>query len=379
MAKASSGTGRNKPPVRPNPTSGSAPRAPKNQSKQSGPTKQSGPSGQPKQPGQSGQGRQVGQPRSTRPTGQARPAVARRNAPPPASGITGFRRRHPMTAALVPVALVVLAVVALVVVKATGGSGGAPAASKLPAGSSAATSAGTSALPAGVLADVTSVSPTTLSAIGEPSATAAPTSTGAKAALTASNGKPEILYIGAEYCPFCAAERWSIVEALSRFGTFSGLSATHSSTTDIYPDTQTFSFYGATYTSTSLDFTSVELETNQASGDSYTTLQTPTSAENALLSKYDKAPYTTQAGSIPFLDIDNKYISVGAGYSPQVLQGLSLQQIAARLNDKNSTVAIAIDGEANRIAAAITAATGVQPDSATATGATATSTTAAGS
>jgi hypothetical protein len=62
-----------------------------------------------------------------------------------------------------------------------------------------------------------------------------------------------------------------------------------------------------------------------------------------------------------------------------VLQGLSLQQIAARLNDKNSTVAIAIDGEANRIAAAITAATGVQPDSATATGATATSTTAAGS
>jgi hypothetical protein len=283
-----------------------------------------------------------------------------------------------MTAALVPVALVVLAVVALVVVKATGGSGGAPAASKLPAGSSAATSAGTSALPAGVLADVTSVSPTTLSAIGEPSATAAPTSTGAKAALTASNGKPEILYIGAEYCPFCAAERWSIVEALSRFGTFSGLSATHSSTTDIDPDTQTFSFYGATYTSTSLDFTSVELETNQASGDSYTTLQTPTSAENALLSKYDKAPYTTQPGSIPFLDIDNKYIRVGAGYSPQVLQGLSLQQIAAQLNDKNSTVAIAIDGEANRIAAAITAATGVQPDSATA-GGTATSTTATGS
>ena len=285
-----------------------------------------------------------------------------------------------MTAALVPVALVVLAVVALVIVKATGGSGGTPAASKLPADSSAATSAGTSALPAGVLADVTSVSPTTLSAIGEPSATAAPTSTDAKTALTASNGKPEILFIGAEYCPFCAAERWSMVEALSRFGTFSGLSATHSSTSDIYPDTQTFSFYGATYTSTSLDFTSVELETNQASGDSYTTLQTPTSAEDALLSKYDKAPYTTQPGSIPFLDIDNKYISVGAGYSPQVLQGLSMQQIAGQLNDKSSTVAVAIDGEANRIAAAITAATGIKPDSATATATgTATSTTAAGS
>jgi hypothetical protein len=167
-----------------------------------------------------------------------------------------------------------------------------------------------------------------------------------------------------------------VVEALSRFGTFSGLSATHSSTTDVYPDTQTFSFYGATYASTSLDFTSVELETNQASGNSYTTLQTPTSAEDAIVSKYDKAPYTTQPGSIPFLDIDNKYVSVGAGYSPQVLQGLSMQQIAAQLNDKSSAVAIAIDGEANRIAAAITTATGVQPASGTATS---TATTAAGS
>jgi hypothetical protein len=281
-----------------------------------------------------------------------------------------------MMAALVPVALVVLAVVILVVVKATGGSAGTAAASKVAAGSSTATTAGTSALPAGVLADVTSVSPTTLSAIGQPSATTAPMATGAKAGLTASNGKPEILFVGAEFCPYCAAERWSVVEALSRFGTFSGLSATHSSTTDVYPDTQTFSFYGATYASTSLDFTSVELETNQASGNSYTTLQTPTSAEDAIVSKYDKAPYTTQPGSIPFLDIDNKYVSVGAGYSPQVLQGLSMQQIAAQLNDKSSAVAIAIDGEANRIAAAITAATGVQPASGTATS---TATTAAGS
>jgi hypothetical protein len=271
-----------------------------------------------------------------------------------------------MMAALVPVALVVLAVVALVVVKASGGAGGTPAASKVAAGSSAATTAGTSALPSGVLANVTSVSPTTLSAIGEPSATVAPMATGAKTALNASNGKPEILFIGAEYCPYCAAERWSVVEALSHFGTFSGLTATHSSTSDVYPDTQTFSFYGATYASTSLDFTSVELETNQASGDSYTTLQTPTSAQNALLSKYDKAPYTTQPGSIPFLDIDNKYISVGSGYNPEVLQGLSMTQIAAQLNNKNSAVAQAVDGEANRIVAAITAATGVQPDSAAA-------------
>ena len=52
-------------------------------------------------------------------------------------------------------------------------------------------------------------------------ATSAPTTiTGAP--LT-SGGKPEMLYIGAEYCPYCAAERWAMIVALSRFGTFSGL------------------------------------------------------------------------------------------------------------------------------------------------------------
>jgi Domain of unknown function (DUF929) len=271
-----------------------------------------------------------------------------------------------MLGALIPLGLVVLALVTLVVIKATGGSSGAaPAASKVVGGvggsGGSSGSSGTTALPAGVLSEVTSVSPATLAAIGEPSSSASPTATGSKTTLTAANGKPEVLFVGAGFCPYCAAQRWSVVVALSRFGTFSGLTATHSSTTDIYPDTKTFSFYGSTFASTSLDFTSVELESNQASGNSYATLQTPTAAETALLTTYDAAPYTSQPGSIPFLDIDNKYVSVGSGFTPQVLQGLSMQQIAAQLDDKNSPVAMAIDGEANRIVAAITAATGIAP------------------
>jgi hypothetical protein len=150
--------------------------------------------------------------------------------------------------------------------------------------------------------------------------------------------------------------------ALSQFGSFGGLSATHSSTTDVYPDTKSFSFYGSTYTSSSLNFTSVELQTNRISGDAYTTLQTLTAPEEAILSKFDGPPYTTEAGSIPFLDIANEYVSIGSGYSPQVLQGLSLNQIAQQLNDKDSPVAQAIDGEANRIVVAITEATGIQPN-----------------
>ncbi len=35
------------------------------------------------------------------------------------------------------------------------------------------------------------------------------------------DGKPEMLFIGAEYCPHSAAERWPLYIALSKFGTFS--------------------------------------------------------------------------------------------------------------------------------------------------------------
>ena len=40
--------------------------------------------------------------------------------------------------------------------------------------------------------------------------------------LTA-HGKPEVLYVATEYCPYCAAQSWAMIVALSRFGTFSGL------------------------------------------------------------------------------------------------------------------------------------------------------------
>jgi hypothetical protein len=45
-----------------------------------------------------------------------------------------------------------------------------------------------------------------------------------------------------------------------------------------------------------------------------------------------------------------------------------MHDIAAQLNDKNSLVATAIDGAANQIVAAITAATGVQPNTTTSSG-----------
>ena len=56
-------------------------------------------------------------------------------------------------------------------------------------------------------------------------------------------GKPLVLYIGAEFCPFCAGERWAVINALARFGTWSDLGATSSASQDQYPSTPTFSFH----------------------------------------------------------------------------------------------------------------------------------------
>ena len=261
---------------------------------------------------------------------------------------------------------VIAVVVAFIVVKANSKS-------STPSASSSATLSG-SAL-SSVVSKVTSVPASALDSVGKGggSVTATPQPVTGAAALTAS-GKPEMLYMGAEYCPYCAAERWAMIVALSRFGTFSGLTTIHSAAADgagqkePYPNTATWSFYKSTYTSQYLTFTPVEMQTNipDASTGSYTNLQTPTAAQNAILAKYDAAPYvaSADAGSIPFIDYGGKYLTVGASYNPQVLSGLTWSQIAADLSTPSSPVAQAINGTANYMTAAICKMTGNQPASA---------------
>ncbi len=262
-----------------------------------------------------------------------------------------------MVTALVPVGLVVAAIATMVVIKATGGSSGPAASSHLAAGGSAsAADPGTTALSSTVVSAL-SVPPSTLDVVGSPGNVVPPSRTSSGSILQGADGKPQIIYVGAEYCPYCAAERWAIAVALSRFGTFSNLSGTSSASGDVYPSTQTLSFYGSTYSSPYLDFQSVEEATNQQVGNTYQALQSPTAAESALLASYDSQ------GSIPFLDIGNKFVITGASYSPQVLQGLSRTQIADQLKDPSSAVAQSIDGTANNITAAICSVTGNQPTS----------------
>lgn len=174
--------------------------------------------------------------------------------------------------------------------------------------------------------------------------------------LLKSDGKPVVFYGGGEFCPYCAAERWAIVVALSRFGTFSNLHTITSSSTDVYPNTHTFTFVGSTYKSSYLVFNPVELENR-----SEQPLQTPTAEQRHILSTYDVPPYTQVAGGIPFVSFANQSVITGPGFSPQVLHGLSWSTIAGDLYNTKSPVSQAILGSANYITAAVCQITHGQP------------------
>lgn len=216
---------------------------------------------------------------------------------------------------------------------------------------------------ASLVSAVTNVSPQVSDKVGTGGLSnpfhALPAST---APLKGPSGKPEVLYLGAEYCPFCAADRWSLIVALSRFGSFSNLHTITSSGTDTFANTPTFTFYGSTYQSQYVDFVPVE----QTTRDQNVPLQTPTSEQEALAAKYDAPPYVpaAAANSIPFVNFGNQYVTVGSGYQPSVLDGFTWDQIANALDNPSSPITKGIVGNANYITAAICQMTNNQPASA---------------
>ncbi len=182
---------------------------------------------------------------------------------------------------------------------------------------------------------------------------------GAGTPLTGATGKPEVFFYGAEWCPNCAAERWSIVVALGRFGTFSGLRTMVSASNDSYPSTATFTFGQNSYTSAYIDAALIEHEDLQ-----HNVLHAPTTSEQQILTQNNFSGY-------PFMDIGNKYLITGASYDPGLLrvntsdptsQALSMQAIVSQLTSENQ-LSKSILGTANYLTASICAITNNQPSS----------------
>jgi hypothetical protein len=197
--------------------------------------------------------------------------------------------------------------------------------------------------------NLSSVSTTTLSSIGSTQSGVTSPSPISDSALI-SNGKPEVLYIGDEWCPNCAAERWSLVVALSKFGSFTGLQYMASAADD--GNIATITFSNASYTSQYISFVAVE---NQARNR--TVIQNPTSTEQALWSKYS----STQ--SVPFIDFGGQYVLTGAQFSFTILSGDNWTEIGSQVNNPSSSIAKMIDGAANQIMGAICKMDSGQPSS----------------
>lgn len=161
-------------------------------------------------------------------------------------------------------------------------------------------------------------------------------------------GKPEVLYVGADYCPYCAGVRWALVLSLLRFGELNDLRYMQSSPVDVYSNTATFSFYQSSYESQLLNFAGVEIQDREGKP-----LEKPTPEQVAIFQKFNAPPYTNSAGAVPFIYIGGRYIQVGASFRPDALTDLSWQDIAGQLKDINSPVSQAVLPSANQLTAAI--------------------------
>lgn len=239
---------------------------------------------------------------------------------------------------------VVIAVVVFLIIATVGGN--------------SSTTNVTAAAPPSVAADVSGVAASTYQTVGLGTtgiSSGGSTSSGIQALTPAgkpitTGAKPTFVYVGGEFCPYCAAERWAIATALTRFGTLSGLQTTKSAgEPESYPNTATLSFATTKFASKYLAFSPAEV-----SDRAHKKLQTPSAAAEAAFQKYDPN------GGIPFISINNQYIG-SAQFDPGVLKGLSAEQIAADLKDPNSAVAKAVLGSANVLTAGICATTGQQP------------------
>jgi hypothetical protein len=161
------------------------------------------------------------------------------------------------------------------------------------------------------------------------------------------HGKPVVLYVGAQYCPFCATERWALVLALGRYGEWSGLRPMHSTAgVGGFPGIATYDWLHATYRSAV-----VALQTREVADFSGHPLQALTGEQTRAVNAYD--PH----GGIPFVLIAGRYAQSSSGYSPSFLVGLSFARIHTLVYQRPTSAAgRAVTKEANIVSALICAA-----------------------
>lgn len=157
--------------------------------------------------------------------------------------------------------------------------------------------------------------------------------------------KPRVVMIGTLYCASCATERWALVKALGRFGTWSNL---RSSTNGA--GIPTFDLTGAAYSSWY-----VSLTLRDTAGLDGRPLQRLSSRERTLLRRYDPS------GAMPLL-IVGRYVMVGGSVASTALNGRSFRAVqGALMRNRRVGFTAAINARANLITAMLCAQTAGKP------------------
>ena len=154
-------------------------------------------------------------------------------------------------------------------------------------------------------------------------------------------GKIFVFFMGAEYCPYCAAERWAIVRSLQKFGQWEGLKQTISAARDEpFLNLPTYDFTKATYNSPHIEFVAREIKDRE-----FKPLQKLLKTEEKLVRKFNPKK------EIPFLLIGGKFMQIGSGFPPKIFIGHTFRQTETELKKFESDIRKTIDEEANVISA----------------------------
>jgi hypothetical protein len=160
--------------------------------------------------------------------------------------------------------------------------------------------------------------------------------------LWSEDGKPVVFFYGSQACPYCSASSWAIVEALSAFGSLSGLTYGYSSPTDqAGPNTPETGLSSSALSSSFITWDPHEDPYNQSivlPGLTYPELQ--------YVNVYNPT------SSIPFMVVGGMYVHQGTFVSPSALAQLSWQTVASDMRSQTGVYS-SVNGEAIYIEAYI--------------------------
>ncbi len=161
-------------------------------------------------------------------------------------------------------------------------------------------------------------------------------------------GKSLVYFLGAGFCPYCAAERWAIVKALGNFGSWQGIVDDRSAGRDEkYLNIPTLGFSNATYSSDYVEFIGRE-----TADRNFGPLQELENKDYEILDTFNPDQI------IPFLLIDGQFTQVGSGYSPRLLEGMDHARVNRELTDPNSEVGKAMRAEIENVTTLVCKSTG---------------------